>query len=266
MPASTPLPNSFRFGLLSVSILTFSLFASAQPTNAQGFGTIKGTLVWGGAKLPQERPFVVKGDKATKDADICAAEEVPNENYVVDAKTNGVANAFAYVVGPKGKNPEAEAALLKSAPTVVMDQKGCRFMPHAVAVHKGQTLVFKSSDSIGHNVRYFSGGVGADNRMIAPLGKHPVNFVSTDRHPVEVKCDLHTWMTGYFMVFDHPFFAVTKPDGTFEIKGVPAGPQNIIVRHDKVGFITTGGGKGLEVDVKADEVTDVGEFKLVPKD
>ena len=108
----------------------------------------------------------------------------------------------------------------------MIDQKGCRFLPHAVALHKDQKLVFKSSDPVGHNIRYtgFTRRL-ASTRCSPPTARRPVKFTAAEKNPVELVCDIHPWMTGYFMVFDHPFFAVTKPDGSFEIKGVPAGTQ-----------------------------------------
>ena len=66
------------------------------------------------------------------------------------------------------------------------------------------------------------------------------------------------------MVFDHPFFTITGTDGSFEIKGVPAGEQNLIVNWPKLGFITPGQGRGMPVTVKAGEVTDVGDIKIDP--
>ncbi len=266
MTSRTPLPRSFRFGFAWLGLATAAIVcSSAQTASAQGYGTIKGKLVWGGAALPEEPAKVKKGDAAVKDAAVCALEEIPNEDYVVDPKTKGVANGFAYVVSPVGTNAEAEAALLKSAAEVEIDQKGCRFFPHAVALHKGQKLVFKSSDPVGHNIRYTSFSLGGLNQMLAPNGKLPVSFAGSERNPVNLQCDIHPWMTGVFMVFDHPFFAVTKPDGSFEIKGVPAGAQKLIVRQEKVGFVTAGGRAGVPVEVKAGEVTDLGEIKLVPK-
>ena len=57
-----------------------------------------------------------------------------------------------------------------------------------------------------------------------------------------VACDIHPWMHGHVMIFDHPFFAVTGPDGSFEIKGVPAGDQNVVVWQEGVGYVTPGSG------------------------
>ncbi len=257
--------NPLHATALGLAVLAGS-FASGRAAMAQaGFGTIKGRVVWGGADLPKAAPKVTKGDAAVKDAPICAVNEVPDEEFVIDPATKGVANAFAYVVNPKGSNPAAEKALLANSPTVEIDQKGCRFFPHAVVMHKDQQLVFKSSDPVGHNIRYTGFSIGGFNQMLAPSGHQGVKMATAERNPVEVRCDIHPWMNGYFMVFDHPFFAVTKPDGSFEIAGVPAGTQRLIVRQEKVGFVTLGGRQGIEVEVKPGETKDVGDIKLMPK-
>jgi hypothetical protein len=50
-----------------------------------------------------------------------------------------------------------------------------------------------------------------------------------------VKCDVHPWMSAYIGVFEHPFFAVTKEDGTYAIKtaGLPDGDYVITFWHEK---------------------------------
>lgn len=257
--------NPLLASALGLAVLAGSLVTGRAAMAQGGFGTIKGRLVWGGADLPKADAKVKQGDAAVKDAEVCAKETIPNEDYVVDSATKGVANGFAYLVNVKGSNPEAEKALLEKSPTVVFDQKNCRFLPHSLALHKNQKLVFKSSDPIGHNVHYDGFQVGSFNQMVAPNGALPVAFAVADKNIIPLKCDLHNWMTANFMVFDHPFFAVTKPDGSFEITGVPAGTQRLIVRQESVGFVTPGARQGVEVEVKPGDVTDVGDIKLMPK-
>ena len=64
------------------------------------------------------------------------------------------------------------------------------------------------------------------------------------------------------MIFDHPFFAVTGTDGSFEIKGVPAGDQNVVVWQERGGYVTPGAGRGTPVKVVAGQVTDMGDVKF----
>jgi len=49
-----------------------------------------------------------------------------------------------------------------------------------------------------------------------------------------VGCDVHPWMRSYIAVLNHPFFAVTKEDGTYEIKGLPPGEYEIEAWHEKL--------------------------------
>ena len=264
---------AFLNGLGLAVALIFAVLATAgSPVNAilaagmvgqAEFGTIKGRLVWGGAEAPPAKVDVEQG-KATKDPDVCAKNQsILSREIVVAPKTKGVANGFAYLVRPKGKNPEAVNELIAKNPKVVLDQIDCRFMPYTLAIHQDQTLVIKSSDPIGHNVRFNSFGNGAANEMLAAKGQLEKKLVA-ERFPIAVACDIHPWMKGYLMVFDHPFFTITGTDGSFEIKGVPAGQQNLVVRQENVGWVTPGKGTGMPVTVKAGEVTDLGEITLDP--
>jgi hypothetical protein len=226
-------------------------------------GSIKGRLVWRDEKIPPAKVDVEMGT-AKNDPDICAKNEpIVSRSLVIDPKTKGVAYGFAYLVRPKGDFAEASRDLLAKQPKVVLDQKNCEFQPYVLPLYKDQTLVIKSSDPKNHNVRFAGFNNTGINQVIAPLGQLEVKLIP-DRLPMELHCDIHPWMKGYLMVFDHPFFATTGADGSFEIKGVPAGDQNLVVWQEKVGYVTSGGGRGLQVSVRAGEVADAGEIKLDP--
>jgi hypothetical protein len=55
---------------------------------------------------------------------------------------------------------------------------------------------------------------------------------------VPFKCDVHGWMNAYVGVLDHPYFAVTKEDGSFELKGLPPGTYTIEAWHERLGATT----------------------------
>jgi hypothetical protein len=134
-----------------------------------------------------------------------------------------------------------------------------------LAFHQDQKLVIKSSDATNHNVRYssFAAANAAFNQILAPKGEIAVSLFA-DRRPIKVECDIHSWMKAYIMVFDHPFFAVTGDDGSFEIKGVPAGEQHIVLWQEKVGYVNPERLKGKLVSVPAGGTVDVGSVAINP--
>jgi plastocyanin len=250
--AGATLAAVVAFGVLGAA----NLAAQAGPPGAQdGFGTIKGRLVWGGAEAP--KPVLLKPDKDTQ---VCGKRPLYDVELVVDPETKGVAYAFAFLPSPVGKNAQLESEL--KTQKVEIDQKDCEFDPPSVALHKDQTIVFKSSDPVGHNIHY-TGFTNNANFAMGPNGTAEKKL-AYEKRPINLACDIHPWMKGNLLVMNHPFFAVTGKDGAFEIQGVPAGEQHLIVWQRKAGFVTPGASKGQAVTVKAGEVTDIGEVKLDP--
>lgn len=248
--------------LAASTLLALAPALQAGPPPAQSAtGTIKGKLIWAAGPVPVAKVDVAKDDPKVKDA-VCKVKPILNKDIVVDPVTKGVADAFAYLVKPAGDYSAAEAALLAKNPNVLIDQVKCEFVPYATVVHKDQKLVFKSSDPVGHNIRFSSFNNGAVNQMLAPNGKMAYPIKKEERRPIEIKCDIHPWMKGYFFVLEHPLVAVTKPDGSFEITGIPAGKQQLVLWQSTKGYVTDGGNKGMSVDVPAGGVADVGEVKI----
>lgn len=246
---------------LSLGSISMTLAAQSQ------YGTIKGRLVWGGRELPPARVLIDKG-RAQKDPEVCARQSaIPSRELVVDPATKGVAYGFAYLVRPRGTNPDAVKDLLTRSPKIELDQKNCEFLPYVLAIHQDQTLVIKSSDPVNHNVRYSAFTNAAFNQILAPKGEVQMKLVA-ERRPIMVACDIHSWMKAYVMVFDHPFFAVTGSDGSFEIRGVPAGEQNLVLWQEKVGYVgftdPAKKAQGRVITVRAGEVTDVGPIPIEP--
>jgi hypothetical protein len=227
----------------------------ASPPPKAEFGTIKGRVVWGGGAVPKPEKIVVN-----KDTEVCGVKPLFSKELLVDPNTKGIGYAFAYVFKPTGANPEAEKTVLEKSAEVHVDQKQCEFVPYSTAMLQNQKLVFKSSDPVNHNVRYSAFTNQPFNQILPGNGQsQPIKLVAENR-PLQLACDIHPWMKGAIMVFDHPFFAVTKEDGSFEIGGVPAGEQKLVVRLARGDYITQGPLHAITVKVEAGKTTDLGDI------
>ena len=267
-PATTPAVGKRlrRLAALAGSTLLVVAPAALQakaPAAPAETGTIKGKLIWDAGPVPTPKVAVKKGDPNVKDP-VCKVNEILNKDITVDPSTKGVADGIAYLVSPTGDYSAVAKALVEKTPEVVVDQVNCEYVPYASVVYKEQKLTFKSSDPVGHNVDFkpMAKGNASINPMLPPNGKAAYTIKAAEKRPTAVNCSIHPWMKGYVFISDNPFAAVTKPDGSFEISGVPAGEQHIIVWQSSKGFITPGSGKGMAITVKAGETTDLGDVKI----
>ncbi|MDB5352153.1 MAG: hypothetical protein JWN86_3400 [Planctomycetota bacterium] len=231
---------------------------STPPTasgGAEGWGTLKGRVIFGADKPPAPKVLVAKGDKTVKDGDVCAKQEIDSERLVVDAASKGVRNVIVYIPKPTKVSPEAVSAL-KSA-EVVFDQKNCRFVPHVLAAMKGQTVQIKSSDPVGHNANAVGLNNNKFNLPTQPLSSMPYPLRGVDK-PGKVGCDIHGWMEAYWLVLDNPYFAVTDAQGNFEIKNVPAGEQKVVVWAEAVGpgYVTAASGEPISIKAGGETAKD----------
>ena len=152
-----------------------------------------------------------------------------SEATIVDAK-GGIANVFVYIRDGLGNRVYA-------APTtpVVLDQSGCQYEPHVFGVFVGQPIEVKNSDPTPHNVHAMAHSNSQFNFSQQPSTKPVTKTFDKPEIGVPLKCDLHGWMQAFANVVANPFFAVTKEDGTFELRGLPTGTFTIEAWHEEFG-------------------------------
>jgi hypothetical protein len=94
-----------------------------------------------------------------------------------------------------------------------LDQRNETFVPHVLAVTY-------------HNVFSLSKAKRFDLGRYATGRSKSVRF---DRPGVvRVFCDIHSHMNAFVLVFSHPFFDITEPDGRFRIDNVPPGTYTVV--------------------------------------
>jgi plastocyanin len=114
---------------------------------------------------------------------------------------------------------------------VVLDQKGMKFVPHVLAVQKGQTVLFTNHDNVRHNI--FTPDGDKYNLGTWGMGESkPHTFTATGVY--RQLCNVHPEMGGVVVVLDNPFFAVTGDDGKFEIPNVPPGKYTLKTWGEKL--------------------------------
>ncbi len=112
----------------------------------------------------------------------------------------------------------------------VMDQRAETFVPHVLAVMVGTVVHFPNSDRTFHNVFSLSRPKRFDLGRYAAGRSRSVRF---DRPGVvRIFCDIHAHMNAYILVFNHPFFQVTDPDGRFRLDAVPPGVYTVVAWYE----------------------------------
>jgi plastocyanin len=118
---------------------------------------------------------------------------------------------------------------------VEIDQNGCEYKPHVIALMAGQNLSIKNSDPTNHNIHPQPSVNQEFNESQAPGTPAITKTFPRQEIMIPVKCNVHNWMRSYINVVSHPFFAVTGDDGTYTIKGLPPGTYTIEIDHEKYG-------------------------------
>lgn len=192
----------------------------ANPANE---GSIQITVTYTGEAPEREKIDPSADAKCNENA---PAEGILSEAWVVnDGK---VANCFVHIV----KGLEKWSFATPTTP-VVLDQKGCSYIPHVFGIMKDQTLKIMNSDPTMHNVHPTPGKNPAWNASMPPGSESlEKTFKRAEDTPIPFKCDVHSWMNAKCHVTDHPFFAVTGATGVATITGVPAGEYTVEVWHE----------------------------------
>ena len=139
-----------------------------------------------------------------------------------------------------------------------MEQKGCRFVPHAQVIRAGQPWTNSSKDATAHNLKGDPFDNPGFNPILPPTSSTTMKMAKPEKLPFALSCSIHAFMTGWLLVLDHPYAVVTDKDGKFKIEKLPVGTHKFIVWQERVGYVN----RNLEVEIKADKDTDLGAIKL----
>lgn len=196
-------------------------------------------------KAPAIHPDYPQDSKAVTAADAKKFEEtfgvVPDE--LQDAVMSG-----------KVKLQDLAKVKTPADSPVVIDQLYCQYVPHAIAIREGQLVTVLNAEPVAHNVKVSSFGGNESNLNMPPGTFLHYNWIS-ERVPLSIECSIHGWMKMYAMVFKHPYFDVTGDEGEFELKNVPAGEIELVIRSPK--YILGGPSNKYTLTVKDGDVVEL---------
>lgn len=211
-------------------VFAVCLLASAVPGAEQraagNTGKIKGSVRLNG-KPPGN--VVIRMGMDPMCAKMYAGKRPVDEVVVVTSAAGGLANVFVKL---EGRFPPTA---VPSQP-VVVDQRGCFYVPRMLGARIGQVLRIKNSDNLLHNVHSQTTGSNTFN-VGQPLMGMQYDFRLKNEEILHLKCDVHRWMTAFVGVVNHPYFAVSDLTGAFEIDNVPTGTYTIQGWHERYGPI-----------------------------
>ena len=192
----------------------------AQPP--AGSGSISGKVTYTGTP-PKMKPIDMSKEPS------CAkqhATPVTTENVVT-----GPGNSLEWVVvfisaGEQGAGGPSQAARY--------DQKGCQYTPHVLPLEAEQQLQIYNDDQTSHNIHPLA-KVNQEWNKSQPPGSPPIDTKWEKPEFIPVKCNIHPWMQGYFVVLRTSHFAVTGDDGRFTLPDLPPGHYTVTAWHETYG-------------------------------
>jgi plastocyanin len=197
------------------------------PLDPATLGTVSGTVRFSG-----KPPARVKIDM-TMDP-VCSITGGDNfaEQYAV--KDGKLANVYVYI---KSGPPAAMSVTAPTPAPVVLDQIGCKYVPHVIAVIRGGSVEFRNSDGTMHNIHTLptAGGSQPIDISQGAKGAPQTKQFNQPEVMIPVRCNNHPWMNAFINVSATPFFAVTDTNGHFGITGLPPGTYTLAVVHEKMG-------------------------------
>ena len=207
---------SFTAFLLSCA--PFALLAGPAGTRVSGKVTLAGSPA-------KPKPFDLSKEPAC--AKMRAADPLFPETVLI-GPGNALRNVVVYIsTGAPYPGP------VPSSP-VIFDQQGCHYTTHVLAFRAGQEVKISNSDPLSHNIHALA-KINREWNKIQPPGTPPFAYAYENEEFIPVKCNIHSWMQGYFAVLRTPYFSVTGDDGGFALPDLPAGHYTITAWHETLG-------------------------------
>jgi len=212
-------------------LLAAGLLRSTPGVDAAATGQIAGTVKLDG-QAPHAKPIDMSKDPAC--AQTRGGAPATTENVAVGAN-GGLANVVVYI----SQGLTGNEVVTPSQPATI-DQKGCQYVPHVLALNVGQHMTVLNSDKTAHNIHPQPSPTGGNAQWNKSqiAGSAPIDVAWTKEEvAIPVKCNIHPWMHAYIAVVKGPF-ALSNDTGSFKLDNVPPGTYTLTAWQENYGTQT----------------------------
>lgn len=222
----------YKLAIFTAIVPFVVLFLSSGTGGTPAEGEISGTV-----KLDGTPPHM-RGIDMSKDP-YCVQQHTNSPAHlenVVAGEGGGLENVVLYI----SEGLSAAAATPAKSPMPTFDQKGCMYTPHVLAMNVDQQFQVTTSDQTTHNIHPLPNPAAGNipwNKSQPPGAPPIVSSWKAMEVAISVKCNIHPWMHGYFVVVKGPY-AMTDSKGEYTIKGVPPGSYTVTAWQESYGTQT----------------------------
>jgi plastocyanin len=203
--------------MLWISTVTVPSSFAYEVITVHDGGSIAGIVKFHGT------PPVPEPVNISKDQEVCGKKEKVNETLIL-GENQGIQNVVVSVVNvQEGKRFSQKNAIL--------DQKDCQYTPRILLVPAGGEVSILNNDGILHNIHTYSDKNPTVNKA-QPKFKKIIKEKFTVPEIIKVTCDAHSWMSGWLVIEDHPYYTVTDANGRFLLEEIPPGAYNLKTWHE----------------------------------
>src|SRR5580700_12122359 len=207
-------------------LLVLLLVILVSPALLFAAGTVSGKITYTGT------PAKMKPIDMSKEPSCAKQHTTPvTTEAVVTGPNNTLANVIVYI---SAGAPDESATPTQA---VTFTQKGCQYIPHVLAMHTGQELKVVNDDQTSHNIHPLA-KVNREWNKSQPPGTPNIQEKFDQPEFISVKCNIHPWMHGWFVVLKTNHYSITGDGGGFSLPNLPPGKYTVTAWHEDYGTQT----------------------------
>ena len=204
----------FQLMQMHDALLKYLQMGGGAGNPAAGLPPTQSAPLQAGAVPPSGRP---EGAPASPTAPVGTRSFISGK---VRANAGALGEAYVYLDGPK--------TLASRSASIQIKQLARQFVPAVSVVQVGTRVLFPNEDKVFHNVFSRTPGDAFDLGTLK-AGDRPSPVVLLKPGHVEIFCNIHSKMRADVLVVPNAYWTRVRPDGTFQLSGVPVGGHRMVL-------------------------------------